>query len=119
MNSDDQQKILIENLKIEYSEERYYIIFEILLGDFEFIRKNFFYMVKQNRFPYLCNKNYLETEMWANDLCSIVSEELWKRCIKMSLHEIDYPKAFIRRIILYKSLDENSRDKKYLSIDSN
>jgi hypothetical protein len=91
---------------------------EILSGDHSFIRKSFFYMLNKGRFPYLSSKDDREIEHWVNDLSQIVTLAILEKNISGKLDEIKYPKAYIKHIIRYKSIDENNRLSKCISIDS-
>ena len=94
------------------------LLFEILSGDHSFIRKSFFCMFEKGRFPYIGLRCNSEIKHWVNDLSQNVSLVILEKAISGSLGEIKYPKAYIKQIVRYKSIDENNRLGKYISIDS-
>ena len=92
--------------------------FEILSGDHSFIRKIFFHMSKKGWFPYLGSKGGSEKELWVQDLSQIVALVILETAVSGDLNKIKRPEAYIKSIIRYKSIDENKRLSKCISIDS-
>jgi hypothetical protein len=75
-------------------------------------------MLRKGLFPYLGSRDSSEIKHWTKDLSQNVSLVIWEKVISKSLDKIIHPKAYINHIVRYKSIDENNRLSKHISIDS-
>lgn len=84
------------------------LLANILLGDFRVVKRIFYWMYGKGYFKNMKNKlNKYEIQLWVDDLTQEVSIALNKKFMEGT--EIVNLQAYIRKIILYQSLDEDKR----------
>ena len=93
-------------------------LFNILSGDFSFIRMIFFRLYGKGYFHYMYRQfTKYEIQRWVEDVSHEVFISLYIKFLNGTVFKIDHKKAYIRQIIFNKSHDENRRIGNFISLD--
>lgn len=94
------------------------ILLKILDGDFRYIRMVFYSLAGKGYFKGFYRRlTKKEIEMWVDDLCQQVFLALFIKQKKGPLSNIRFAEAYVRKIIINKSIDENEYIDRFISLD--
>ena len=91
---------------------------EILLDQNNYIKNCFYYLLKKGYFPYLASMDHIGINQWVQDLSQIVKMAIWKLIRNGTYVEKSKQKKYVRQIIYRRSIAENERLGKNISINA-
>ena len=112
---EDSQKNIMQSIVTNKRNEE--IFLELLSGENKIVRTIFRNFLEKGHFQKIRSLSQKEIMLWEDELCQEVDMTMWKKDIIGQLGKIGYARAYVRGIVWNKSIDENRRLEKHVSMD--